>query len=102
MDAIADIGSNSSLDGATRLVSYRNCLHSQITAQSQFMLAYGWGGGFDGIVIHQVRKRLQLYLEGKKLDYFFQALMESIQWQMTTKCQFHTPRSKTSRTFEHT
>ncbi|PWY94046.1 cytochrome P450 [Aspergillus sclerotioniger CBS 115572] len=113
MDAIADIGLNSSLgfleqgddmtiseslDGVTRLVSYRDCLHSQITAQSQLVWTYGWykslvrwsrrlptryrelfsrGDGYDGIVIHQVRKRLQQYQEGKRLEDFFQALMES-------------------------
>ncbi|KAL2836682.1 cytochrome P450 [Aspergillus pseudoustus] len=113
MDAIADIGLNSSLgfldqeddmtvseslDGTTRLVSYRDCLHSQITAQSHLVWSYGWynslvkwsrrlptryrklfsiGDGFDGIVIHQVRKRIQQYQDGKKLDDFFQALMET-------------------------
>ncbi|KAF9892154.1 hypothetical protein FE257_002560 [Aspergillus nanangensis] len=113
MDAIADIGLNSALgfleqgddmtvsealDGTTRLVSYRDCLHSQITAQAQLVWAYKWynslvrwtrrlptryrtlflkGDGFDGIVVHQVRKRLQQYQKGEKLDDFFQALMES-------------------------
>ncbi|KAF9888546.1 hypothetical protein FE257_008477 [Aspergillus nanangensis] len=113
MDAIADIGLNfplgfleqgdditisESLDGTTRLVSYRECLHSQITAQSHLVWSYGWysslvkwsrrlptryrklfsvGEGFDGIVIHQVRKRLRQYQKGEKLDDFFQALMEA-------------------------
>ncbi|KAL3450522.1 cytochrome P450 [Aspergillus insuetus] len=113
MDAIADIGLSASLgfldqgddmttsetlDGTTSRVSYRDCLHSQLTALSQLVWAYKWhkslckwfrrlslkqgklldkGDGFDGIVLHQARQRLQRYQKGEKLDDFFQALMES-------------------------
>jgi len=113
MDAIADIGLSASLnfvdngndittsetvDGVTSEVSYRDCLHSQMTAQSQIIWAYTWhtwlvrwtrrlglhigkqlvkGDGFDGIVVHQARERLKRYQKGEKLDDFFQALMES-------------------------
>ncbi|OGM49458.1 hypothetical protein ABOM_001641, partial [Aspergillus bombycis] len=93
-----DITISESLDGSTRSVSYRGSLHNQLQAQSQLVWAYGWykslvrwgkrlptryqalistGEGFDGIVVHQVRKRLKRYHDGEKLDDFFQALMES-------------------------
>lgn len=113
MDAIADIGLSASLgfldkgnditiseslDGSTQNVSYCECLHSGMTAQSHLVWAYEWhkwlckwsrrlstyqgkllekGDGFDGIVLHQARKRLQRYEKGEELEDFFQALMES-------------------------
>ncbi|BCS22405.1 cytochrome P450 [Aspergillus puulaauensis] len=113
MDAIADIGLSASLgfldqgndittsetlDGVTSQMSYRECLHSQLTALSLIVWAYNWhnwlcrwarrlplrvgnllkkGDGFDGIVIHQARQRLKRYQSGEKLEDFFQALMES-------------------------
>ncbi|THC89542.1 hypothetical protein EYZ11_011009 [Aspergillus tanneri] len=113
MDAIVDIGLSAalgfldqgnditiaeSLDGTTRDVSYRDCLHSQMTAHSQLVWSYKWyklfckwsrrirtrhgrllckGDGFNGIVVHQTRQRLKRYQSGEKLEDFFQALMES-------------------------
>ncbi|POR35327.1 Cytochrome P450 oxidoreductase [Tolypocladium paradoxum] len=86
------------VDGSTCTVGYRDVLHSQMTAQSQLIWAYDWyhllsswsrvfsnkfrtllgkGAHFDGIVLHQLRKRFKRYQEGEILQDFFQALMEN-------------------------
>lgn len=113
MEAIVDIGLSNvlgfldradddtvaeMLDGSLRSASYRESIHSLLTAQSHLVWAYTWfqtlwewapllllaygklldvGQGFAGIAIHQTRKRLQRCQQGEKLDDFFQALMES-------------------------
>lgn len=114
MDAIVDIGlserlgcldrgddvvPSEAIDGKITMVSYREALHSMLTAQSHLVWAYGWygvlnrvaktvsrkyrkwittGDHFDGIVLHQVRNRMRRYEAGEeKLEDFFQALMET-------------------------
>jgi len=113
MDAILDIGLSQPagfldrgnddiiserIDGKAQIVSYRDVLHSQLTAQSHLVWSYGWynflkkwsrvvskkyknlltkGDAFEGIVIHQMRRRFQRYQEGEKLADFFHALMET-------------------------
>lgn len=113
MDAILDIGlsqpagfldrgydniPSEEMDGTTKTVSYREVLHSNLTAQSHLVWAYDWyhmlkkwsrflsskyrtllgkGDAFDGIVIHQMRRRFQRYQAGEKVVDFFQALMEN-------------------------
>lgn len=97
-----DVGSGRTIaeypDGSTEEVSYRECLHTSLNAQSELIWAYRWyhviqkigslvsthyknswklGKQFDGIVLHLVRERLKKYQAGEKLDDFFQALMES-------------------------
>lgn len=113
MEAIVDIGLSNilgfldcahdetvaeALDGSCRPASYREGIHSLLTAQSHLAWALNWyktlwkavpmisprynslvkiGKGFEGIVMHQTRKRLQRYQQNEKLDDFFQALMET-------------------------
>jgi hypothetical protein len=84
------------LDGTIRQANYRD-LHAQLTVQSHIVWSYSsyrvlatitkffpyynkmWkkGASYDGIVLHQARKRFQRYQRGEKLDDFFQSLMES-------------------------
>ncbi|QKX60337.1 uncharacterized protein TRUGW13939_07481 [Talaromyces rugulosus] len=113
MDAIVDIGLSTSTgfldkgndetiaelyDGSRHIVSYRDVLHSNLTAQSHLVWIGEWfpkvqkfvqmvsskyntmfskGPLYDGIVLHQARERFKRYQSGEKLDEFFQALMES-------------------------
>ena len=86
------------LDGSCRPASYRGGIHSLLTAQSHLVWSLNWykslwkmfpiissrykslietGKGFEGIVMHQTRMRLQRYQQGEKLDDFFQALLET-------------------------
>lgn len=113
MEAIVDIGTSTilgfldrehdetvaeGLDGSCRRASYRDGIHSLLTAQSHLVWDLDWyktlwkfvpmissrykrlidvGKGFEGIVLHQTRKRLNRYQNNEVLDDFFQALMET-------------------------
>lgn len=86
-----------SMGGTQRTVRYREALHSALIALSHTVWSYAFfpylkqltklipkyrklwsvGDGYEGIVIHQGRVRLERYLDGEKLDDFFQALMET-------------------------
>lgn len=112
MDAIADIGLSEDLgftqvgddkivseelDGTTRLVHYRETLHSLLTVQSHIVWSYKsypylekltrlmptywmlWqlGDSYTGIVYYLAKKRFARYQAGERLDDFFQALMET-------------------------
>lgn len=112
MDAIVDIGLSEDLrftqvgddeivseelDGTTRLVRYRETLHSLLTVQSHIVWSYKFypylakvtrlmptygrlwelGDAYTGIVYHLAKTRLARYQAGERLDDFFQALMET-------------------------
>jgi hypothetical protein len=86
-----------SVDGSLSRTSYRESIHALLTAQSHLVWAYHFfqviwewvprivpkyrelirlGSEYEGIVIHQMRKRMERYQKGEKLDDFFQAIME--------------------------
>ena len=113
MEAIVDIGLSNvlgfldrgddetmaeTLSGTLYSASYRDSIHSLLTAQSHLVWAYGWyktlwkwvprvstryrqlvrkGRGFEGIVMHQTRRRLKQYQAGESIDDFFEAMMET-------------------------
>ncbi|GME43598.1 Cytochrome p450 monooxygenase [Neofusicoccum parvum] len=98
LDRGDDVVPSEAIDGKITLVSYREALHGVLTAQSHLVWSYDWyillkrlaklvspkyrtlitaGEYFDGIVLHQVRNRMQRYEKGEKLEDFFQALMET-------------------------
>lgn len=94
-DAGSDETNCEELDGTLRRANYRD-LHEQLTVQSHIVWSYSFyraltkitrlwpsynkmwktGASYDGIVLHQARKRFQRYQRGEKLDDFFQSLME--------------------------
>lgn len=113
MEAIVDIGLSNvlgfldrgddetmaeTLSGTLYSASYRDSIHSLLTAQSHLVWEYGWyktlwkwvprvsaryrqlvrkGRGFEGIVMHQTRRRLKQYQAGESIDDFFEAMMET-------------------------
>lgn len=122
-DAADDTTVSEALDGTLTNVHYRDCIHSLLTAQSHLVWSYQFypwlvqiskllpsyrrmwrlGQAYDGIVLHQAKKRFQRYLAGEKLDDFFQALMESkdgsahnLEWgeivaEISIMCECHHP-----------
>lgn len=96
LDRGDDLTVSERMDGTTKHVHFRECLHATAWAQSNLVWSYNWykalvkmsklfspvyrrkwrlNKDWDGIVLNRATKRLKRYQAGEELDDFFSALM---------------------------